>query len=90
MDPLTALGLAANVLTFIDFTSKILKAGKTIYNEGTSEENKSREIVVADLEKLREKLRSFSRTTVNGQGPLTQDEQVRTASTEYSGLFDHW
>lgn len=78
MDPVSALGFAVNILTLVDFTSKVLKAGKTVYDEGNSTDNASTEVVVADLRSLRENLYKISHRTVNGAGPLTQDEQVFT------------
>jgi hypothetical protein len=35
MDPITAIGFAANILQFIEYSAKIIKAGMEIY-ESTS------------------------------------------------------
>ena len=54
MDPLTAIGLVGNILAFIDFSTKLLKTAKQVYDSshGTLEENKSREVVVREMEQL--------------------------------------
>ena len=36
LDPLTSLSLAANILTFIEFASKLVATSKEIYSKGTS------------------------------------------------------
>jgi hypothetical protein len=37
MDPLTALGLAANIIQFVDFAAKLISAGSHIHKTGTSQ-----------------------------------------------------
>ena len=49
MEPLTALGLAANVLQFIDFTSKLVSAGLRIHEAGKSQLELDLGLVVEDL-----------------------------------------
>lgn len=54
MDPFLALGLASNVVTFIDFTGKLISGSLELYNsaDGASASHKVLEDVTKDLEKL--------------------------------------
>lgn len=59
MDPLTAIGLAANVLQFIDFATKIVSKGNRIRKsaDGLLEEYHDLEIVTSDLLILQTKMK---------------------------------
>ena len=75
MDPLSALSLAANVLQFVEFTTKILAVGHEIYQSGTSSANANLELVTKDIHSLGAKLK----TTALPEGlpkVLTEDDQV--------------
>jgi hypothetical protein len=54
IDPLTALGLAANVLQFVDFASKLIGGLVVIYKSASaaSEDNIVLDIVVRDIQRL--------------------------------------
>jgi hypothetical protein len=58
MDPLTALGLAVNVLTLIELGAKILKGAKDVRatSSGVTEENRTRELLVKDMSALSDRL----------------------------------
>lgn len=55
MDPLTALGLAANVVQFVSFASKLLSASNEIYTSGKVCSSK-----VSTLETIYEQLQNLS------------------------------
>ena len=80
MDPLTALGLAANVIQFVDFASKLFSPEKEIHEVGTSKQNLDLGVIVDDLN-------AFSFKFRKGMGPfgnssvLTEDDRVRSFST---------
>ena len=57
MDPLTALSLATNVATFVDFACKLVSGSYAIYNSasGLSSSNASLEAIAGDLSRLTSK-----------------------------------
>jgi hypothetical protein len=58
LDPITALGVASNVLSFIDFSGKLISGAVSIYGsaEGASRDHINVEIVTIDLFEMSEKL----------------------------------
>lgn len=54
MDPLTAIGLASNILSFIDFSARLLKGAKEVHDSqhGVLEENRSRETIVREMQHM--------------------------------------
>lgn len=59
MDPLTALGLASNVIQIVDFTSRLLSNSKEIYDsaDGTLEMHRSLRQAATNLQELSAELR---------------------------------
>ncbi|CAI4215998.1 unnamed protein product [Parascedosporium putredinis] len=72
MEPLTALGLAANIVQFVEFSTKLIRASKDIYDSasGVTEENRSLESVFEELQTL-----AF-RLTPPTTGLQTDDERA--------------
>ncbi|KAF4539915.1 uncharacterized protein LTHEOB_9727 [Lasiodiplodia theobromae] len=70
MDPLTALGLAANIAQFVEYGIKLTSTISELYHspDGTTKENTSLEIIVADMQNLAGALVDENS---KGQGPLT-------------------
>lgn len=64
MDPASALGLAASVLTFVDFAWDLVAGAAEIYRSpnGTSDENARLEDVIDDLESVAESLQDGGRS----------------------------
>ncbi|CZR68365.1 uncharacterized protein PAC_18264 [Phialocephala subalpina] len=58
MDPLTAIGLASNILSFLDFSVKVFSGAIDIYDSpsGLTEENRSSEAIVAQMKHFASKL----------------------------------
>jgi hypothetical protein len=54
MDPLVAIGLVSNILSFINFSKDLLCGAGEIHGSlsGTLEENRSREVVVGVMKKI--------------------------------------
>lgn len=54
MDPFSALGLASNIISLVDFTSKLVAGTKAIYQSqsGTSEETAVLETITQDIRRL--------------------------------------
>jgi hypothetical protein len=50
MDPITAIGLAAAILSFIDFAHRIVTGADELYKKAITEENTHTENIVKDLD----------------------------------------
>jgi uncharacterized protein with von Willebrand factor type A (vWA) domain len=77
LDPLTAVSLAATVVQFVDFTSKVVSKTVELRNSayGSSNEVYSAEAVTSNLVNLSEKLKDGLRTA-GAKGPLLEDDQA--------------
>jgi hypothetical protein len=58
MDPLAALGVASNILTFIDFSQKLISSSCEVYSSttGATDENVDLRLLTHDLQALTERL----------------------------------
>ncbi|KAK7698772.1 hypothetical protein SLS64_012253 [Diaporthe eres] len=58
MDPLTAIGLVSNILSFIDFSARLIKSAKEAHDSqhGVLEENRSREAVVREMQRMSKRM----------------------------------
>lgn len=67
-DPFTALGLAANIIQFIDFTCKLVAESRTIYQSanGASADSAVLKTIATDLSDLSAKLSSTQGSSVAG------------------------
>jgi len=74
MDPFSALGLAGNIVQFVDFSSKLISAGVEIYKstDGISQRNMELIEVFEDLNSITEALNEGS-TNKNKRG-YSKDE----------------
>jgi hypothetical protein len=72
MDPFNALSIAASVVQFVDFASKILSKTYELYKsaDGASLENSEHETVTKDLRALNQRLTNRS----SRQGSLPKEE----------------
>jgi hypothetical protein len=75
MDPITAVGLAANIFSFIDFAGKLFTLGKEIQQGGASKKNLDLEVIVDDITALSLKLKDGTIPFV-GSTRLSEDDQV--------------
>lgn len=73
LEGLAALGLAANIIQVIDFSTKLLSSARQINASGSTVRNSDLELIAIDLKNTNEELRSCIgiRTTHE-----TRDEQV--------------
>lgn len=56
MDPITAVGFAASILTFIDFSHKLVTGTLQVVDAGTTTETRHAKVVVDDLHRMTEGL----------------------------------
>lgn len=75
MDPISALGLAANILQFVDFASKLFSAGYQLHHAGTSQQELDLGLVVRDLGDVSRNLRT-ALNPARAPVALSSDDQV--------------
>ena len=71
MEAIAAVGLASNIVSFVDFTCKLIAGAKTIYHStsGLSEDNAVLDVIVTDLRRMSADLiKSPSQTSRNSSG----------------------
>jgi hypothetical protein len=77
MDPLTALGIAANIAQFIDFGATLVKQAKEVAGTGSSISVSHLSTITSDLvethSSLKQQLKPITKKKLN----LTKEEQVR-------------
>ena len=80
LDPLTALGVAGNVLQIIDFGIRLVSEGNEIHRSanGTLEENRAAEELAKDLESLTRDLSKSQENWIKAHGATQLDpEEIR-------------
>lgn len=90
MDPLTAIGLASNIISFIDFSWELITGAWSMYKsaDGTTVENATLETIVTDLEKVSHKLVSDMKgTTQNEIALLRLAEECLKLSRQLSSTL---
>ena len=76
LDPLTAIGLAGNIVQFIDFSLTIVSKASEIRQsaDGVPRENRDLEIVTKDLVAITARLKNSVRQAPRGAVDLTQEQ----------------
>jgi len=87
LNPMSALALAANVVQFIDFSSKVVSKGCRIYLsvDGTLPKNLELEVVTNDLSRLAKGLKTHGLDNVSISG---EENLLQTISDECSTIAD--
>ncbi|KAH8758100.1 hypothetical protein BGZ57DRAFT_1008652 [Hyaloscypha finlandica] len=69
MDPVTAIGLAANILSFIDYSAKVISASIDIYGSvsGNTQESGNSEVIATEMRRFAAKLQPPSTAQVSGE-----------------------
>ena len=76
MDPISALGLAGNIIQFIDFGCKLFSKTKAIYKDGSLTESIDMQVVTDDLRQYSEKLRQGLQSSGTQQLGFSEDEKA--------------
>jgi hypothetical protein len=78
MDPFTALSLAAAIVQFLDFSTKIVKGAREVYfsTTGSTEENASVELVVTEMRSW------FLKLAYSDHGGTKEEEAICTLAAE--------
>ncbi|OQU94913.1 NACHT domain-containing protein [Cladophialophora immunda] len=88
MEAMAAVGLAGNILQFIDFAAKIVTKGHHIYKsvDGSLSENNDLELITSDLVVLQTKLERSPDRSSGAASPNEDDEAVRTLAAASTKL----
>jgi hypothetical protein len=76
LDPFTALNLAAAVVQFVDFGSKILSDSSAIYKSGSTSEREDIKSITMNLAALADRIRHDLEPASGPDGPSNPNEQV--------------
>lgn len=87
MDPITAIGLASAIITFIDFAHKIVTRADELYKNATTEENKHTENIVSDLDDAATDLTNLPGKTKHEKALNNLAENCRDISRELHSLL---
>ncbi|KAH6721901.1 hypothetical protein BKA61DRAFT_700906 [Leptodontidium sp. MPI-SDFR-AT-0119] len=86
MDPLTAIGLASNIIAFVDFAGKLVSRGHEIYKSasGALQENVDINNIVTDLSLHVNKLKEANTITA----PTQKEQQLQSLASKCSILAE--
>lgn len=90
MDPLAAIGLASNIISFIDFSWELVTDAQDVYKSanGTTFENATLETIVADLEEIsRHLMCDIKGTTQNEIALLRLADECLNISRQLSSIL---
>jgi hypothetical protein len=76
MDPFTAVGLAGNIIQFLDFTSKLIDTGLEVSRSGGTAENHELQNIATDFEILSRKLSNHLRPEPGQVTCASPEDQV--------------
>lgn len=76
MDPLTALGLAGNIVQLVDFGCKTLSESYEIYKAGSTSAHEAINFIATDLATLADRIRHDLESASGVKGPINANEQV--------------
>jgi N-terminal domain on NACHT_NTPase and P-loop NTPases len=82
MDPITAVGFAASILTFIDFSYQIVCGTYEVIKSGSTTENAHVSVVATDLDEITKEL------SQRPPGYSKHEEALNTLATECQGVSD--
>lgn len=81
LDPITALGVAGNIIQFVDFSTNVLTKGLEIRQIGSTRTNDKLEALTEDLAGLSQNLQTSTLSDANGSTKLSDNEQVEATSS---------
>jgi hypothetical protein len=76
LDPFTALNIAAAVVQFVDFGSKILSDSYAIYKSSSTSEHEDIKSITTDLATLTDRIRHGLEPVSGPDGPSKPHDQV--------------
>lgn len=92
MDPVTAIGLASGILSFITFSSKLISGAIKIHDavDGHLAENRSRQLVIQEMKKFNARLLAPNDSTLVGQdkGLCALATECQTLASDLIALLE--
>lgn len=86
LDPFSALGLASNIVQFVDFSSKLISESYGLYKSaGSSAETTELKTITSDLNQLSVKLQELSHTSLNPPGS-SDEKALRDPAASCNGV----
>jgi hypothetical protein len=76
MESLAAVGLASNILQFVDFTSRLLKTAKELKSNASSAENRDHVATVTHLKEIARDLSSCKKAIADHAAINSREQQV--------------
>ncbi|KAI1096649.1 hypothetical protein F5B19DRAFT_144 [Rostrohypoxylon terebratum] len=76
MEALVALGLAANVLQFVDFTAELIGISNELRNNAASSENRDYRVIATHLESLSQKISNSAQAISQNSTTVSQEEKA--------------
>ncbi|PMD49574.1 uncharacterized protein K444DRAFT_476460, partial [Hyaloscypha bicolor E] len=69
MDPITAIGFAANILSFIDYSAKVISASIDIYGSasGNTQDSRNSDVIATEMRRFAAKLQPPSLAQLSGE-----------------------
>ena len=81
LDPMSALGLACNIIQIVDFSLKAVSKFRELYNDGASSENREIEDMALRLKSLRTNLVTVDPTTRQSR-PVFDDKELQALADD--------
>jgi hypothetical protein len=90
MEPVTAIGLASAILSFVDFAQKVATGADELYNSaaGATEDNTNIKIIIKDLDEAAADLADLSGKTKHTQALNSLAAKCRKLSEDLLRLLD--
>jgi len=90
MEPVTAIGLASAILSFVDFAQKVAIGADELYNSaaGATEDNTNIKIIIKDLDEAAADLTDLSGKTKHTQALNSLAAKCRKLSEDLLRLLD--
>ena len=82
LDPMSALGLACNIIQIVDFSLKAVTKFRELYNDGASSENRELEDITVRLKGLRANLVTVNPTTRQSRPVFVDDRELQALADE--------
>jgi hypothetical protein len=88
MDPITAIGFAASILTFVDFSVEIITGTKEVIKSGSTTENAHVDVVINDLHDVTKKISSSPVGILNDEKLISLAGGCQVVSKELQDLLE--
>ena len=88
VDPFLTIGIAANILQFLDLGSKLFNVGRQIHHYGQSEEHMEIELVAKDLYCIAESLEASLSHSPESEQPVEDEVLLRRLVERCQGICD--